>query len=379
MSGILRRLKERIHQIHTTSVRTEQMQSEVAQLRAELGDMRGAADGRLDSIQQVVGHTSGVAENTQNLAGEALASTNDARTRSLHQIDLARMALGRLEARQLRLANCHDWLLNEFRVYSQFGEDGLIQLLVHAVGIPRDRQVFVEFGVEDYREANTRFLLMNDRWRGLVLDGDPANIASLRCDPAYLRYNLTAVAAFVTRDNINDLLRENGFIGEIGLLSVDIDGNDFWVWEAIDAVNPILVTVEYNYRFGPDASVVVPYDPAFVKEEAHPSAIYYGASLRALCRLAQRQGYAFVGCSGGGVNAFFVRRDRLPDTLVERTVEEGYVAGHHAEMRAPDGGGFVKGTLDEQQRLLLSLPLAQVDEEGTASAVAVSIKKDNSR
>ena len=190
--------------------------------------------------------------------------------------------------------------------------------------MPVPRRVFVEFGVQDYTEANTRFLLTNDQWSGLILDGSAEHIAAVRQSPIYWRHNLKAVQAFVTRENINDLLREHGISGEIGLLSVDIDGNDYWVWEAIDAVNPAIVVVEYNARFGPERAVTVPYDPAFVRENAHYSCIYYGASLAALVGLGRRKGYAFVGSNRAANNAFFVRRDLLPASLPERTAAEGW-------------------------------------------------------
>lgn len=277
--------------------------------------------------------------------------------RILDQQERARLTLGAVESRQLRLAGETNWKENQFQVYSQFGEDGLLQWLFRE--ITPSRRFFVEFGVEDYREANTRFLLLKDRWTGLVMDGDPENVAAIQRDLAYFWRDLNAAAAFITRDNINPVLRENGTSGPIGLLCIDIDGNDYWVWEAITEVEPDVVVVEYNYRFGADIAAVVPYDPAFVKTTAHPSAIYYGASLKALCQLAERKGFALVGCSEGGVNAFFVRRDRLTTALPEVTPEQGYVAGQHAEMRDADGR-VVKASLEEQKRLLLSLPLEYV-------------------
>jgi hypothetical protein len=110
--------------------------------------------------------------------------------------------------------------------------------------------------------------------------------------------------------------------------------------------------------------VVVPYDTAFDKLTAHPSGIYYGASLGALVALAARKGYVFVGCSSGGVNAFFIRRDRLPEGVAELPVREGYVEGQHAEMREPGTGIAVKAILEVQRDLLLSLSLVHVDEKG---------------
>jgi hypothetical protein len=224
----------------------------------------------------------------------------------------------------------------EFKVFSQFGDDGIIQYLVHCLRISARQQVFIEFGVENYEEANTKFLLLNDNWRGLVLDGSSTNIDAVTRDGYYWRYDLTAAAAFVDRDNVNDLFRKYGFQGEIGLLSIDIDGNDYWIWERIEAVDPIIVIVEYNSVFGSQHAVTIPYEPAFHRSKAHYSNLYWGASLKALWLLSQNKGYAFVGCNSAGNNAYFVRRDRM-GVLKPLTVEEGYVESRFRESRDLSG------------------------------------------
>ncbi|HEX8691509.1 MAG TPA: hypothetical protein VF746_03645 [Longimicrobium sp.] len=271
-----------------------------------------------------------------------------------------REALGRIEARQTAERAGQSLWENEFKVYSQWGEDGIIQFLVRTV--PVANRVFVEFGVENYTEANTRFLLVSDGWSGLVMDGDADQIGEVKRSREYWMYNLKAVHAFVTRDNINSLLAENGLSGEIGLLSIDIDGNDYWIWEAIRVVEPTIVVVEYNYRFGPEAAVTIPYADDFNRFSAHPSRIYYGASLRALCLLAERKGYDFVGCGRNGVNAFFVRKDRRPSSLPALSAAEGYVPGTFAEPQERDGEK-VRLRFEEEIELLRSLDLPLVNVE----------------
>jgi hypothetical protein len=224
----------------------------------------------------------------------------------------------------------------EFKVFSQFGDDGIIQYLIHHVGIPEDQQIFVEFGVENYEEANTRFLLTNNNWRGLIMDASADNILHVRTRPYYWRYDLTAVSAFITRENINDLLVTHGFSGKLGLLSIDLDGNDYWVWKHIQAIDPILVVVEFNSVFGMQHAVTIPYDPDFNRTQAHYSNLYWGCSLRALCLLAEQKGYIFVGCNSGGNNAFFVRKDKV-GPLKGLSVEEGYVESRFRESRARSG------------------------------------------
>lgn len=267
-------------------------------------------------------------------------------------------ALGRIENRQNENLDQFDLKANEFRTFSQWGEDGIIQFLIR--NIPIDEKIFVEFGVQNYTESNTRFLLINNNWSGLVIDGSEDYINYIKNDQIYWQYNLKAVHAFITKDNINELLINNGIKGKIGILSVDIDGNDYWVWEAINVVNPAIVITEYNYRFGKDKAVTIPYQEEFVRSQAHYSMIYYGTSLKALCLLANQKNYAFVGCNSAGNNAFFVRRDLKPDFLKELTPEEGYVEGKFRESR-DENGKLAFLSAEAEQKILAQLPLIEIN------------------
>ena len=185
------------------------------------------------------------------------------------RMEFVQSAIGRVESRQLAGNKVSTLAEAEFKVFSQWGEDGIIQYLVREV--PLGRPIFVEFGVQDFTEANTRFLLVNNNWVGLVLDGDVTHVSTIKRSPLYWRYNLKAECAFVTRENINELIRSNGIEGDIGLLSVDIDGNDYWVWQAIDCILPRILVLEYNALFGAAAAVSVPYDAQFARSSAHYS------------------------------------------------------------------------------------------------------------
>lgn len=248
------------------------------------------------------------------------------------EVEANRLLMGRLLADKARLAR--SLRQAEFNVFSQFGDDGIIQYLLAHVTV-RSRS-FVEFGVEDYREANTRFLLFNDGWRGLIMDGSAEHLATVRAEPWYWRYDLTARDAFITVENINQLLTDAGFAGPLGLLSVDIDGNDYWVWRAINAVDPDIVIVEYNAVFGAERAITVPYQPNFVRPKAHYSNLYFGASLPALCDLAAAKGYALVGCTSAGNNAFFVKNSQL-GSLRSLTAAEGFVNSAFRESRDQSG------------------------------------------
>ena len=159
------------------------------------------------------------------------------------QIYKMQEALGRIEQRQT--AQASGFRESEFRVFSQWGEDGIIQFLLQHVSIKQP--LFIEFGVENYTESNTRFLLTNNQWSGIVIDGSDENIEYIKKDPIYWATNLKAVSAFITKDNINELITQNGITGDIGILSIDIDGNDYWVWQAIDCVSPSIIICEYKY------------------------------------------------------------------------------------------------------------------------------------
>jgi hypothetical protein len=281
-----------------------------------------------------------------------------ARMRSIEQrCNRMQEALGRIESRQLSNLKPDQIHAAEFTVFSQWGEDGILQhLLQH---IPIRRKTFVEFGVENYLESNTRFLLVKDNWDGLVLDGSGSNVDYIKRDEISWRFNLRAEQAFISRDNINELIRRNGISGEIGLLSIDIDGNDYWIWEAIDVVAPALAIVEYNHRFGAERAVTIPYSADFQRTKAHHSNVYYGASLAALCKLGSRKGYSFVGCSTAGNDAFFVRNELKPDSIPSLTPREGFVAGKFRESRN-ERGELIFLNEAEEAAILAKLPLVEI-------------------
>lgn len=246
----------------------------------------------------------------------------------------------------------------EFKVFSQFGEDGILQYLARETGLSRSEQTFVEFGVQNYSESNTRFLLMNDHWRGLIIDGSQEYIDSVRNQDLYWRHDLTAVAAWIDRDNIDRLIGDAGFSGDIGVLSIDIDGNDYWVWERIVVVNPVIVVVEWNSVFGPDHAISVPYDPAFQRQQAHHSCLYWGASIRAFEHLAAQRGYALLGSNTAANNLFFVRKDRL-GRLQPRSAQEAYLESRFRDSRDASGRlNFLGGAKRRDE--ILDLPVIDV-------------------
>jgi hypothetical protein len=209
-----------------------------------------------------------------------------------------------------------------FKAYSQTDEDGLLLFIFALIGTTNRR--CVEICASDGVECNTANLLINHGWTGLLFDGNPELVRRGR---AFYQSNRstyvappTFVCSWITRSNINELLRQNGCTGEIDLLSLDMDGVDYWVWEAIDAVTPRVVVVEYQDIIGPDRALTVPYAEDF-DARRYPTTDgmpnFAGASLAAFVKLARRKGYRLVGCNRYGYNAFFVRHGLGEDALPE--------------------------------------------------------------
>ncbi|MBP2233371.1 hypothetical protein J2847_006709 [Azospirillum agricola] len=203
----------------------------------------------------------------------------------------------------------------EFQVFSQMGEDGIIEWLIQ--NLPIRSECFIEFGVENYMESNTRYLLRHRNWKGLVIDASIQNVEEITKDPIFWKHSLSAKSYFIDRENINNILAGSGFDEQFGLLSIDIDGNDYWVFDAIETFRPDIVICEYNAVFGDLHAVTVPYDPAFQRRIAHPSWLYFGASIRALEMAAARKGYVLLGSNLAGHNAFFVRGDLASSLSIE--------------------------------------------------------------
>jgi len=219
----------------------------------------------------------------------------------------------------------------EFKVYSKHGGDGILLYIFSKIGTTNC--TFVEMGVEEGKECNTANLSLNFGWRGMLIDANEEWMESAR---RYYQEKLgkdssrvKMVPCFVTAENINQLLKDNSMQGEIDLLSIDIDSNDYWVWKAIDVVRPRVVVVEYNSALGLE-SITMKYNPNFHYQEVykkHP--LYFGASLPALAKLAKEKGYILVGCDIHGHDAFFVRQDVVQDKLMELPPEEAFYPNPH--------------------------------------------------
>jgi hypothetical protein len=292
--------------------------------------------------------------------------------RLLKEIEQNRVLVAQSLIQNLRRMDMLDDLDDaEFKVFSQWGEDGIIQYLISRIAV--ENKIFVEFGVQDYSESNTRFLMVNDNWTGLVIDSSLESIKHIRSQEYYWKHDLTAVCDFVTVDNINDLIKNAGITGSIGILSIDIDGNDYWVWNAISAVSPQIVIVEYNSSFGNEYAVTIPYQPDFSREKAHFSHLYWGASLPAFCSLASYKGYIYVGSNSAGSNAFFVRKDSA-ENIKECDFHKHFKQSKFRDSR-DENGNFSFTSNQNKLEMIKNMYLLDIDSKQTLQIKDIYSKK----
>lgn len=213
--------------------------------------------------------------------------------------------------------------LNRFerQVFSQYGEDGIIEEIFNRIGTTN--RYFIEFGVENGLECNSLFLIHKE-WQGLWIEGN--NLYVEQISKTFRKKisegKLRVLNAFITAESIEQLFHSAGVPKEPDLLSIDIDRNDFYIWDAIKEFKPRVVIIEYNSIFPPGTEFVVEYDA----EKTWNGTSYFGASLSSLQKLGEQKGYRLVGCSFAGVNAFFVRND-----LVGEKFSSPFTAEHHYE------------------------------------------------
>jgi hypothetical protein len=221
----------------------------------------------------------------------------------------------------------------EYKVSSQNGEDGIIAEIFRRIGTTN--QTFVEFGASDGSENNTA-LLVRQGWGGLWMDADTAavNKAKATFRPEIDSAKLTVLEAFISAENIEDLFRQGNVPEEFDLLSIDIDRNDYYVWEKLTHYRPRVVVIEYNAGIPPAMSWKIPYDPKAFGWNSFGNG--NGASLKALEELGTSKGYRLVGCDLCGVNAFFIRDDLVGDHFAAPYTAEN----HHEPFRVMYFGGF---------------------------------------
>lgn len=233
-----------------------------------------------------------------------------------------------------------------FRVFSQDEEDGKLLYVFSIIGM--ENKIFVEIGSDDGINSNSANLYFNFGWQGLFID---SNCESINRGKRFFNkfphpwcYQPKFICLKVTRENINDQIEKSGFQGEIGLLSIDIDGNDYWIWDAINVIKPKVVIVETNTVLGLE-NIVVPYDPDYIFPGKNP--VYHGASPVAINNLAKKKGYRLVGANELGFNFIYVRNGiadtQLQEVSVESVLKHPSVAEAHQRFEEIKDWEYVEG------------------------------------
>ena len=209
----------------------------------------------------------------------------------------------------------------EFQVYSQWGEDGIIDWLINK--FPEISKSFLEIGTENYKESNTRFLLSNNNWNGFLIEADKAAVKDIKSQRIFWKHNLRVENEFITKDNINEIVKKINVPKKLGLLSLDIDGVDYWILNNLSFLKPSIVVCEYNSLFGQKKSVTVPYKKNFIRSEEHYSNLYYGASIKAFIDMMKKKNYFLIGTNSAGNNAFFIEKklwNKARKLIIEKKV-----------------------------------------------------------
>tara|TARA_B110000967_G_scaffold202397_1_gene241176 strand:- start:499 stop:1422 length:924 start_codon:yes stop_codon:yes gene_type:complete len=211
----------------------------------------------------------------------------------------------------------------EFQVYSQWGEDGIIDWIINK--FPEIPKNFLEIGTQDYKESNTRFLLINRNWDGFLIEADKDAVKDIETQRIFWKHNLRVKSEFITKDNINNIIQKLNVPRKLGLLSLDIDGVDYWALKELSVLEPSIIICEYNSLFGQKKPVTVPYKKNFVRSEEHYSNLYYGASIKAFINLMKRKNYFLLGTNSAGNNAFFVKKNlwtKVNKIILEKKIFE---------------------------------------------------------
>lgn len=224
------------------------------------------------------------------------------------------------------------WKLSEtgFRVFSQFEEDGILLYIFAAIG--KHNKIFVDIGSGNGINSNCANLAINFGWHGLFLDGNPEHIAQGRAfyekHPDTWAYPPRFLEAIIQRENINELISQAGISGIVDFVSIDIDGNDYWIWDALSVIEPRVVMIETHIEFGM-RSIVVPYDKDYAYPGKHPD--YHGASPVAMAKLARKKGYRLVGSMHYGFNTIYIKDGIGEEILPEVPVESVLAHPRNAE------------------------------------------------
>lgn len=311
LDGVIARLKAQDARLHELGAQMRRIDSRVDALERDVRDMRRQRD-NIVALRREVGKLRGeverIAQSADDLRKTAGPRGLTGQTRLIGRD--VRALLRRTLVAPAGLPHPQRLASACANVISQNGGDGILLALLEAM--PALPKTFVDIGSGAAGGA-TAVLSRELGWRGLMIDGSTSHaaVAAGRFPSA----RVATVGAFVTAENVNDLVRSHAPAGDIGVLAIDIDGVDYWLWRALDVCRPAIVVVEYNAFFGLSRAVTVPYTADFTRPTL-PGPLrrhYMGASLPAFVALGREKGYRLVATDDPGLNAFFVRDDAAPE------------------------------------------------------------------
>lgn len=197
---------------------------------------------------------------------------------------------------------------SEVKVNSQWGEDGILNYICNTIKVSKPR--ILEIGAGDFKECNSRFLVEMRNASAVLVDSNLNLVENLKKSNLEWKTHITVVQEWVTPDNINNIVsKARKFLSGIDILSLDLDGNDYWILKEIDLESVKVVVVEYNPIFGATAPLTVPRKDDFNRTSAHFSNLYWGGSIVAFNNLLADKDYKLIGSNRVGCNAFFVKSE----------------------------------------------------------------------
>jgi hypothetical protein len=287
-----RKLEERLQTVIAGSPCNDALREPLQKLEQQLADLAAIQSELTEQFQTVNKQLEGLA--SQGMSAERWERLE----RCL--LELGPEARGQQE--QTRWLQSQDLRAYERHVYSRGGEDGIIQEILHRVGV--EARYFVEFGVKSATQCNGARLALQENWLGLFVEPDEPKSQEL-VETYHSSWGVRCIRATATSRNIEHLLAENGVPFNLDLLSIAVDGNDYWLWNALNRWRPRLILTAYNSHYPPSQKWVMQEN----LEHKWDGTSYYGASLASLTALGRKKGYALVATDSCGRTAFFVRED----------------------------------------------------------------------
>lgn len=242
------------------------------------------------------------------------------------KLDKIKFELGKLELEHhINHLNNIDQI--NVSVFSQNEEDGIIQYIIKKIDIKN--HFFIELGCSDYEESNTRFLLKNNDWSGIIIDGSKENINKIKNSYYYWKKNINALSCFIDQENILQIF-EKYCPKNLGLLSIDLDGNDYWILKKIieNGYSSDIIICEYNSLLGKEKSITQKYSRDFIRKNNN-KIVSYGASIKAFHKLLQTD-YKPIHGNKLGNNVFFVHRKHT--SIEEKEIFKCYKESNFDEL-----------------------------------------------